>query len=145
MGLSVTPGKLALSERTWQCAHCRTVHGRDDNAAVNIDVEGLRIPYGTLARSFVLSGNTVFLTLPDHVRTDQSAWIRYDRFSRHAPLGAAIHTLRCGNRFRFEAERLWRKWLGRRSWRGRMTWDRFARLRKTYPLPAARVVHGAYR
>ena len=45
----------------------------------------------------------------------------------------------------FEAERLWRKWLGRRSWRGRMTWDRFTRLRKTYPLPAARVVHSVYR
>ena len=49
------------------------------------------------------------------------------------------------NRFRFEVERLWRKWLGRRSWRGRMTWDRFARLRNTYPLPAARVVHSVYR
>ena len=49
------------------------------------------------------------------------------------------------NRFRFEVERLWCKWLGRRSWRGRMTWDRFACLRNTYPLPAARVVHSVYR
>lgn len=49
------------------------------------------------------------------------------------------------HRFRFEVERLWRKWLGRRSWRGRMTWERFARLRNTYPLPAARVVHSVYR
>ena len=49
------------------------------------------------------------------------------------------------HRFRFEVERLWRKWLGRRSWRGRMTWERFARLRNTYPLPPARVVHSVYR
>ena len=49
------------------------------------------------------------------------------------------------HRFRYEMERLWRKWLGRRSHRGRMTWDRFARLRRTYPLPAARVVHSVYR
>ena len=49
------------------------------------------------------------------------------------------------HRFRYEIERLWRKWLGRRSHRGRMTWDRFARLRRTYPLPAARVVHSVYR
>ena len=49
------------------------------------------------------------------------------------------------HRFQFEVERLWRKWLGRRSWRGRMTWERFARLRNTYPLPPARVVHSVYR
>ena len=49
------------------------------------------------------------------------------------------------NRFRFEVERLWRKWLGRRSWRGRMTWVRFGRLRNNYPLPPARVVHSVYR
>ena len=48
-------------------------------------------------------------------------------------------------RFRHEVERLWRKWLGRRSWHGRMTWDRFARLRAAYPLPPARAVHSLCR
>jgi group II intron reverse transcriptase/maturase len=48
-------------------------------------------------------------------------------------------------RFRYEVERLWRKWLGRRSWHGRMTWERFNRLRDCYPLPPARVVHSNYR
>ena len=49
------------------------------------------------------------------------------------------------NRFRYETERLCRKWLGRRSGRGRMTWERFARLHNTYPLPPARIVHSVYR
>ena len=48
-------------------------------------------------------------------------------------------------RLRYEVERRWRKWLDRRSWRGRMTWERFGRLRKTFPLPQARVVHSVYR
>jgi group II intron reverse transcriptase/maturase len=48
-------------------------------------------------------------------------------------------------RFRYEVERLWRKWLGRRSWHGRMTWERFDRLRDNYPIPPARAVHSVYR
>ena len=38
-------GKLALSDRTWQCQQCATIHDRDANAAINIDIEGLRILY----------------------------------------------------------------------------------------------------
>lgn len=40
------------------------------------------------------------------------------------------------SRFRFEVSRLWRKWLNRRSNRARMTWPRFQRLQKRYPLPS---------
>ena len=42
--------------------------------------------------------------------------------------------------FRFAVEHVWRKWLNRRSQRHGMTWERFARLRQPYPLPAVRVV-----
>ena len=49
------------------------------------------------------------------------------------------------DRFLYEVRRLWRKWLHRRSWRGRMTWDQFVRLTERYPLPATRVVHSIYR
>lgn len=45
-------------------------------------------------------------------------------------------------RFVREVERTWRRWLDRRSQRGRMPWDRFKRLLERYPLPVARVVHG---
>ena len=48
-------------------------------------------------------------------------------------------------RFRHEVMRLWCKWLGRRSWHGRMTWERFNRLCEHYPLPAARAIHSVYR
>jgi RNA-directed DNA polymerase len=39
-------------------------------------------------------------------------------------------------RFHFEVGRLWRKWLDRRSHKARMTWVRFNRLLRRYPLPA---------
>jgi len=48
-------------------------------------------------------------------------------------------------RFLHEVQRLWRKWLDRRSWHARMTWETFARLFKRYPLPPPRVVHSVYR
>ena len=48
-------------------------------------------------------------------------------------------------RLRYEVERRWRKWLGRRSRSGRRSWERFSRLLNTYPLPPVRVVHSVYR
>ena len=40
----------------------------------------------------------------------------------------------------------WRKWLSRRSQRGRLTWQRFGVLsRAIYPLPEPRIVHSIYR
>ncbi len=48
-------------------------------------------------------------------------------------------------RFHHQAERLWRKWLARRSNRAGMPWSRFKRLLHRYPLPQPRVVHSTYR
>jgi len=48
-------------------------------------------------------------------------------------------------RFRHEVERLWRKWLARRSNRSGMPWSRFKQLLRHYPLPPPRVVHSVYR
>jgi group II intron reverse transcriptase/maturase len=48
-------------------------------------------------------------------------------------------------RLRYHVERLWRKWLNRRSWRARMTWERFRLLQDRYPLPPVRIVHSIYR
>ena len=42
-------------------------------------------------------------------------------------------------------ERVWRKWLDRRSRAARMTWEPFKLLLKRYPLPLPRVVHSVYR
>jgi group II intron reverse transcriptase/maturase len=49
------------------------------------------------------------------------------------------------SRLRQQVERLWHKWLNRRSWRSRMRWDRFRKLLRCYPLPPVRVVHSIYR
>ncbi len=45
---------------------------------------------------------------------------------------------------RHKVQRIWRKWLDRRSRKAKMNWDKFSRLLKLYPLPAARVVHSIY-
>jgi RNA-directed DNA polymerase len=44
-------------------------------------------------------------------------------------------------RLRVWAERIWRKWLGRRSRTSKLTWERFRVLRKRYPLPNPRICH----
>lgn len=41
-------------------------------------------------------------------------------------------------------QRCWRKWLDRRNRERVMTWDRFNRLLKRYPLPPPRIVHSVY-
>lgn len=48
-------------------------------------------------------------------------------------------------RFLHEVGRTWRKWLGRRSQRACMTWERFNRLLQHYPLVPVCVVHSVYR
>lgn len=47
-------------------------------------------------------------------------------------------------RFLHAVERIWRKWLARRSNRAKLLWDRFAVFLKQRPLPPARVVHSRY-
>jgi group II intron reverse transcriptase/maturase len=49
------------------------------------------------------------------------------------------------NAFREGVQKLWWKWLSRRSQRSDMSWQDFDLLKKTYPLPFAVVVHSVYR
>lgn len=49
------------------------------------------------------------------------------------------------SRFRYEVGRLWRKWLDRRSDKACMTWERFNRLLRRYPLPSPVIRHGLAR
>jgi RNA-directed DNA polymerase len=46
---------------------------------------------------------------------------------------------------RYVVARVWRKWLGRRSWAGSLSWERFERLRAVFALPPPVVVHSVYR
>ena len=47
-------------------------------------------------------------------------------------------------RFAFEVERVWRKWLDRRSQRAKMMWTKFQALKRRYRLPTPRIVHSVY-
>jgi RNA-directed DNA polymerase len=47
-------------------------------------------------------------------------------------------------RYAHEVERVWRRWLDRRSSKSKMTWDRFRLLLRRYPLPRPRIVHSVY-
>ncbi len=39
------------------------------------------------------------------------------------------------------AQRLWRKWLSRRSRRSNISWEKFLRLLARFPLPPPRIIH----
>lgn len=83
-----------------------------------------------------------------------SQWCRRNRHcpvrEQHAALGRKLRghygyygvtgNYRALARFRHEVARLWRKWLDRRSQRGRMSWDRMDLLLERYPLPAPRIM-----
>jgi len=45
------------------------------------------------------------------------------------------------NNFRHEVRRVWRKWLNRRNCERKMTWAKFGRLEKRYPLPLPKIYH----
>lgn len=46
---------------------------------------------------------------------------------------------------RDSVRRAWRKWLGRRGGKVKLTWQRFERVLRRFPLPHVRVVHSIYR
>ena len=48
-------------------------------------------------------------------------------------------------RYRWAVELLWRKWLGRRSFKARMTWERMKHLLERFPLPPPKTVHSILR
>jgi hypothetical protein len=41
----------------------------------------------------------------------------------------------------YKAERIWQKWLSRRTRSGRIPWSRFRLVLERWPLPRARIVH----
>ena len=56
----------------------------------------------------------------------------------YAYYGITGNSLRLA-RFRREVERIWYKWLVRRSQRRRLTWERYSDLLRSYPLPRPRI------
>jgi group II intron reverse transcriptase/maturase len=57
-----------------------------------------------------------------------------------AYFGISGNSARLGD-LRYQARRIWRKWLSRRSNKSRVTWEIFARIEARFPLPPPRIVH----
>jgi RNA-directed DNA polymerase len=88
-----------------------------------------------------------------------NVWCRDNRHSRigaqHAALSRKLRghdayygitgNYRALDVLRLKVTEIWRKWLNRRSWKGRVPWNHMNQLLERFPLPRARVVHSTYR
>jgi len=43
--------------------------------------------------------------------------------------------------YRYQLERIWKKWLGTRGGQGKLTWASFRAMLDTHPLPPVKIVH----
>lgn len=48
-------------------------------------------------------------------------------------------------KYKHAVERIWQRWLSRRSQRAKIRWERFRQLLRVFPLPPPRIVHSIYR
>jgi group II intron reverse transcriptase/maturase len=81
------------------------------------------------------------------------SWCREHRHdpmrSQHRTLSAKVRghyayfgirgNARCLKAYHDEVRRIWKKWLGRRCWKGKLFWQRFERLIARFPLPPPRL------
>jgi RNA-directed DNA polymerase len=56
------------------------------------------------------------------------------------------NNVKCLSQYLYEVTRIWKKWLSRRSWRGkRLNWERFSEwIKNQFPLPHIRLPHSIY-
>ncbi|MCB2027074.1 MAG: hypothetical protein KDG56_20090, partial [Ottowia sp.] len=80
-----------------------------------------------------------------HRRVEEQHRILARKLRGHDAYYGITHNGESLAKLRHEVKRAWRFWLNRRSQRAPMTWKRFVLLLERYPLPAARVVHSAFR
>jgi hypothetical protein len=97
---------------------------------------------GRLARALMRVGQWCRQHRHRPVREQQAALSQKVR--GHYAYYGVTGNVRALGRFLHEVERVWRKWLDRRSHHAKMTWDKFRRLLRQYPLPSVRVVHSIY-
>lgn len=133
--------------------------GGDDGAPTSFDLLGLTHHWGKSRKGYWIVKRK---TAKDRFSRTLRRIATWCRINRHRPVReqhtALVRKLRghdayfgiTGNaralgELRYWVQRIWRKWLNRRSWRTRMTWQRMAKLLGVYPLPPPRVVHSIYR
>ena len=153
-GLRLHPGKTRLVK----FERPRTPPQGDKSAAGSFDLLGFTHFWG---RS--LKGNWVVKrkTAKDRFKRALRRISMWCRKYRHTPIDAqhkqlsrklrghyAYYGLTGNGRalaaLRDHVRRIWFKWLQRRSWRSRWTWERMGRLLEAMPLPPTRVVHSIY-
>jgi len=79
----------------------------------------------------------------DPVAVQHAALVR--KLRGHYGYYGLTGNIRALQRFRDRVQKMWLKWLRRRSGRSRLNWSTFGRLLARHPLPRARVVHSVYR
>ena len=79
----------------------------------------------------------------DRLREQHRALVR--RVRGHYGYYGITGNARWLSAFRHAVERIWQRWLSRRSQRAAIKWERFRQLLKVYPLPPPVVVHSIYR
>jgi group II intron reverse transcriptase/maturase len=79
----------------------------------------------------------------DRLRTQHQALARKVR--GHYGYYGITGNSRMLTRYLHAVERIWQRWLSRRSQRAKIRWDRFRQLLRVFPLPPPRVVHSIYR
>jgi group II intron reverse transcriptase/maturase len=147
-GLRLHPSKTRL-------VRCFPPRAGEPEAAASFDLLGFTHLWGKSRRgAWVIRQQTAKKRFARALRTIKE-WCRRHR---HEPLDEQHRALSrkvrghyayfgiTGNSraiatFRYRVECIWIKWLGRRSQRDRMTWDRATALVARFPLPPARLVH----
>jgi group II intron reverse transcriptase/maturase len=147
-GLTLHPTKTRL-------LHFRPRAGKTDGGpgSESFDFLGFRHVWArTRTGSWVVMRKTAASRFADLKRLAQwrgqppsAGGVTHEQLTRKLRGHAAYFGIR-GNsgalgRMRYEAERLWRKWLARRGHRSRLNWARFTLLARRYPLPTLRVIH----
>ncbi len=159
-GLTLHPKKTRLVPFR-QPKRCSEGKGEDDwgSKPQDFDFLGFRHYWGRSRK-----GNWVIKrkTAPDRLRRALREIYDWCRKNRHKKIKEQRKTLAqklrghyefygiTGNsqalsRFRFWVMRAWKKWLGRRSQRARMRWDKFNAMLERYPLPPARATRSVLR
>jgi RNA-directed DNA polymerase len=145
-GLRLHPGKTRLLE-------FRPPTDRGGGGGPTFDFLGFTIHWTKTRRGRWRMGCR---TRRARIRRAIKAAVDWCRSHRHEPIASQHATLtrklrghynyfgvngniRCLRMLLLPIQRGWKKWLGRRSQRGYMSWERFAQMLRRHPLPAPRI------
>jgi len=154
-GLTLHPDKTRLVPFRRPRHKANGVQGNHDERPGTFDLLGFTHYWGRTRRGgWAVMRQTASKRLSRAVRSI-AQWCRIHRHSpvyeQHATLSQKMRghyayygitgNARALHWFLWAVSRAWRKWLDRRNRQREMTWPRFKRLLKRYPLPPARIVH----